>query len=173
MGKMSLWGDTRWTALDAIDGVNIDSDNDTAEYGFVEPGWVTRIAFIPTTAVANAAGTVDVEIYRNNDFGDSGEDTLLGTIQVIATTTLAVGEVMVANLWGQDTDGEVAEDSTTRYVGGLGPYSIGWGEGLVLKVVEPADSGALRVSIEYMPQGAASAAASGNLARIYNVPTTA
>jgi len=167
-GTSNYWGCKRWTEWSAIDDVNIDSDNDTYEYHFPMPVMVTRVAILATTAVVNAAGTVDIEMYRVTDASDGGADTLLGTCKILGTTTLAVGDVAVCNCVGADTDGEVAEDSTTRYVGPTGPYEITTGQGFLLKVVEPSDSGACKVAIEYIPLPFDEN--DTDVARVYDVP---
>lgn len=163
-------GSKQWTPLNAIDDLNIDSDNDTYEFIWPFPVHVYRAAFLATTAVANAAGTVDVEVYKVTDASDGGTDTLLGTWQVLATTTLAVGDWSIGNFVGADTDGSTAVDNSTVYEGPDGPYEIGVGEGLLFKVVEPSDSGAGRLCVEFIPQPVHSDEASGNVARVYNVP---
>lgn len=167
-GTSNYWGGKRWTEWGASDALNIDSDNDTIEYGWPFPVRVTRAAVAPTTTVANGSGTVEVEVYRNNDFGDAGTDTLLGTWVLGTTTSIVPGEVSVANFVGADTDGEAAEDGNTRYVGPTGPYDIAVGEGLVFKVVEPSDSGVVLLAVEYIPLPFNEN--DTNVVRVYNVP---
>lgn len=167
-GTSSYWGTKRWTELGAIDDLDIDADNDKFEYGFPQPVRATRLAVIPTTNVANASGTVEVEVYRADAFGSQTEDTLLGTIVVTDTTTLSVGDIMYANLVGEDESGSEGSDGSTVHVGPSGPYEIAVGEGLVFKVVEPADSGAVRISVEYIPLPVDEN--DDNVARVHEVP---
>lgn len=166
-GTSSFWGSKRWTDWGASDALNIDSDNDTIEYGWPYPVYVTGAAVIPTTAVADATASVQVEIYRNSGYGDAGTTTLLGTWVVCTTDGLATGTISKAVFQGADTDGETAEDSTTRYVAPTGPYFIDCGDGLTFKVVEAADSGVVHLAVEYIPLPHSN---SSDVARTYNVP---
>lgn len=169
-GTSTYFQGKQWTDFNAADDLNVDSDNDVSEFVWPFAVDVYRVMAIPTTAVTNATGTVDIEIYKVLDYSDGGNDTLLGTWQLMGTTTIAVGTVTIGNFVGADTDGETAEDGLTRYEAPQGPYEIGVGESLVLKVVEPADAGVIRVAIEYAQKAPPPISATGNVARVYNVP---
>lgn len=139
-----------WRLSDASDQPNIDADNDVAAVWFwPHPVDIVRVGYIATTAVVNAAGTVEIELYRDNVVG-SGADTLLGTWVSAGTVTLAAGQMAIGEVVAGDEDGELAEDGTTRYVGPTGPIRINPGQSFIMKVTEPADSGVVRGFVEYV-----------------------
>lgn len=154
-GTSNSWNFTY--KYNASDDLNIDSDNDTSEFYWAHPVHVHRVGCIVTTAVANAAGTVDVEIYKQNQVGDNGLDTLLGTWRITDTTTRAVGSVHYCKMVDETSGSgeETAEDGADRNVapskeqaGGYAYPVILPGQSLVLKVVEPADSGVVIPFVE-------------------------
>ena len=143
----------------AADTPNIDSDNDAAEIVFAGPVEIVRVGFIATTAVANAAGTVDIAVRRRPVAGADANQVELATFRLTTTTTRAAGSVCYKDLWVADNDGETAEDGTTRNEApnsnitapetGARAFTILPGQSLELKVVEPGDSGAGRAFVEY------------------------
>lgn len=144
----------------AVDDVNIDSAGDNHEIVFGGPVLLTRVGFIVTTAVANAAGTVEIDVRRRPVAGADANHVELATFTLTGTTTRAAGAVCFKDLAILDRDGETAEDGTTRYeapnsnitaaITGDSPFVIPVGQSLELDVAEAADSGAGRYFIEYI-----------------------
>lgn len=147
-------------AQTASDDLNIDSDNDTSEFIFNAPVKITRVTAVVTTAVVNAAGTVDVELYRYPVAGSSSNAVLLGTWRLTTTTTRAAGAFCYKDLHIDDADGETAEDGSLRNEApnsnitaaetGLDPFWILPGQSFAMKVVEPGDSGVVTAGVEYI-----------------------
>lgn len=143
----------------AVDDVNIDSAGDNHELVFANPVRITRVGFIVTTAVANAAGTVEVDIRRRPVAGADANHVEIATLTVTGTTTRAAGAVVYKDLWIADNDGETAEDglqrneapnaNITAALTGYDPLIILPGQSLELDVAEAADSGAGRFFVEY------------------------
>jgi len=149
----------RWVQ-NASDDLNIDSDNDTSEFIFGGPVKVTRVFATVTTGVTNAAGTVDVELYRYPVAGSSSNAVLLGTWRLTTTTTRAAGAFCYKDLHIDDTDGETAEDGTLRFEApnsnitaaatDLDPFIIPPGQSFAMKVVEPGDAGVVIPGVEFV-----------------------
>ena len=145
---MGYWNKTH-VAVAAQDDPNIDSDNDYAEFFFGRPVDIVKVGIMATTAIANAAGNVDIELYRRITPGSSSNEVLLGTFRVTDTTTVAAGKgkyVEIALAVAEAT----AVDSSFTNVDPTGPYHIEMGETFAMKVVEPSDSGAGYGWVEYV-----------------------
>jgi len=142
----------------AGDDLNIDSDNDYDEYVFGGPVSVRRVGCVVTTGVTNAAGTVDVELYRRPTAGSSTNEVLLGTWRLTTTTTRAAGAFLYKDLHIDDADGETAEDGTLRNEApssdvtapetSMDPWVILPGQSFAMKVVEPGDAGVVIPFVE-------------------------
>lgn len=149
----------RGFVVTAIDAVNIDSATDNELIAFATPVRIRRVGAIVTTAVANAAGIVTVEIKRRPLEGTDANQVVLGTFQLTTTVTRAAGSYIYKDCHIDDADGETAEDGSLRNeapssnitpaIAGDDPWVIPLGQVLELEVVEAADSGAVRMVIEY------------------------
>ena len=148
------------TLVGAVDDVNIDSGGDNHEIVFANPVLITRVGFIVTTAVANGAGTVEIDVRRRPVAGADANHVEIATFTLTGTTTRAAGAVCYKDLWVADNDGETAEDglqrneapnaNITAALTGYDPLLILPGQSLELDVAEAADSGAGRYFVEYV-----------------------
>ena len=144
----------------AVDDVNIDSGASVLELVFANPVIITRVGFIVTTAVVNAAGAVKIDLKRRPVVGANANQVALMTFTLTGTTTRAAGAVCWKDCVVLDKDGEIAEDGSQRneapnsnIVGPLAkfdPMMILPGQSLELSVSEAADSGAGRYFVEYI-----------------------
>lgn len=146
----------------AVDDVNIDSAGDNHEIVFGGPVLITRVGFIVTTAVANATGTVEIDVRRRPVAGADANHVELCTLTVTTTTTRAAGAVVYKDCYVADTNGETAEDGSLRFeapnseitvpITGYDAFIIPMGQSLELDVdaTNVADSGAGRYFIEYI-----------------------
>lgn len=148
-------------AQNAADDLNIDSDNDTSEFIFAGgPVRIKRVSLVVTTAVVNAADTVEVELYRYPVAGSSSNAVLLGTWLITGTTTRAAGAYCFKDCHVDDADGETAEDGSLRFeapdsnttaaVTGYSVWDIPAGSSFAMKVVEAADSGVVIPAVEFV-----------------------
>lgn len=151
---------TKTRVVGEVDDVNIDSAGDNHELVFGGPVLITRVGFIVTTAVVNAAGTVEIDVRRRPVAGADANHVELCTFTLTGTTTRAAGAVCYKDCYVADTDGETAEDGSRRYeapnsnitapISGYDPFIIPMGQSLELDVAEAADSGAGRFFVEYI-----------------------
>lgn len=159
---------TDWMSSTA-DEPNIDSAGAEVYFTNVFPWRPKRIVIKVTTAV-NPDNTValDINIYKNPVAGSETNRVLLGTMRVMAANAanLAAGTLVYRDFHFDDTDGETAEDGTTRnlapdsYYDPVSASVAGWskrkadiliGESLQLELAAnaEADSGAVTTHIEY------------------------
>lgn len=150
---MKLWD------VSALDDLDIDGSGDTWEW--VPPGDVAvfQVAFIVNTSITTAAGSSAVTLTKRVTVGSDTDAVSIGTITLDSGSDLVAGTVCYASLGILDTDGETAEDSTTRYVSPSGatagaPVVVNMGESLLFTNgtgATLAGAGAVYTAIQYVP----------------------
>ncbi len=154
--------------ISAADTPNIDSAGATSEFIPVLPFVVTRVGVLVTTAVdPDNSVAMNALLTRRITVGSSSSAVALGTFKIMAAaaTNLAVGQIVYKDLHIDDSDGETAEDGTTRneapssnvtqFLDGYGAFLIPAGQSfcMTLDTNAEADSGAVISFIEgyYLP----------------------
>lgn len=147
---------TRKTIEFDSDAIDIDNASGTLEYVPGQNIQLVRVGFVVTTDVANAAGNVDVLVYKRTEAGDSGTQTELFTVRLTDTTTVANGQVLVYNAGKpSDTDGTAVSGAPGKsgekyYVATPDLPEIDVGESLFFDVENAADSGVVTPFIEVL-----------------------
>ncbi len=114
------------------------STGDKFIYTPLNPVDVLRWGLITNALLDVGAGFVLALDYRPT----AGSDTNRAEKSTISTgsTDVAAGKVVFNMAVGADTDGETAEDGTTRFVGPTGPVQVDPGSELVIEVTDAADT---------------------------------
>lgn len=154
--------------VSAADTPNIDSAGATSEFIPVLPFVVTRVGVLATTAVnPDNSVAMTAALSRRVTVGSASSEVNIGTFKIMAAnaTNLAVGQLVYKDLHIDDSDGETAEDGTTRNeapssnltaaVTGFTPFLIPAGQSfcMTLETNAEADSGAVMSFVEgyYLP----------------------
>jgi hypothetical protein len=154
--------------VSAADTPNIDGAGAVAEFIPVLPLVVTRVGVLVTTAVnPDNSVAMTAALSRRITVGSASSEVNIGTFKIMAAnaTNLAVGQIVYKDLHIDDSDGETAEDGTTRNtapsaalttaVTGLTPFLIPAGQSfaMTLETNAEADSGAVISFVEgyYLP----------------------
>ena len=104
-------------AIQASDVPNIDNSADASEFVFPNPVIIKRVGLIVTTAVVTDNSVAcTFQLSRRPVAGSASNAVGLGTFNAIAAgVDPAAGSVIWADCNVIDSDGETAEDGTTRY----------------------------------------------------------
>lgn len=138
------------------DDVNIDSGSDTHEWVPGQKVELLRVGFIVTTDVANAAGNVDVQVFKRTEAGDNSTNSEIVTVRLTDTTTVANGQVLVYE-FGSPSDTDGTATSGAPGIGGEVVYDadpdlpeIDVGESVLFNVENAADSGVVVAFLEVL-----------------------
>jgi hypothetical protein len=151
-------------SLLAADTPNIDGSTAVGEFIFPNPVIITKVGYIVTTAVvADGTENMDFDLSRRPVVGSSSNAVALAQFRAqAANVDTAAGDVVWVHTNVLDTDGETAEDGTTRYEAPnanitapetrRNPWLIlpGQSFAMTLQTDAEADSGAVRGFVEYI-----------------------